>query len=377
MTVDTIQHNQEVKDLWDAFGRKENTRVPITFACDDQVWLKVSGYSFREFYTDPRVQIDAQLKGFSWIRDNIIGDSSTEYPDTWWVGVQHWMMENEFFGCEVVYQDDDYAWAKPLTMGKQDLLRHIADLDPEERVRKNLAYSLYCAMTELADGMQYMDRPVKVGVPLLSYHGIFTKAAEIRGLEDLCMDLYEDPDFAMELLRLVTEKSIARYQAAMKVMVGEEAKLPYEGGFGICDDSLQMISVDQYNRFVLPFHEQLYSTMATGGRSMHLCGPATQHYENLYRKLHIVAIDGPGTFADHGKYLAELGPDFSFSAQANHTTLGFGTKQEIDEMLRKMLTPEAKQAGRFQIMGFLNRHTPLENVQAFYEAGKKYGVIEA
>jgi len=91
--------------------------------------------------------------------------------------------------------------------------------------------------------------------------GIFTKAAEIRGLEQMCIDFYEDPAFTHRFLRLVTEKLMERIKAWHRLVCGEELKLPASGGFGICDDSLQIISAALYERCVLPYHELLYSTM--------------------------------------------------------------------------------------------------------------------
>ena len=86
-------------------------------------------------------------------------------------------------------------------------------------------------------------------------------------------------------------------------------------------------------------------------------------------------IDGPGPFVDHGRWLDELGDDFAFNAQMDHSTLLLGSPRDVEEMMRRMLTPSAKRPGRFQIMGFIVADTPLENVKAAYEAGLKYGQI--
>jgi len=323
---------ENIRQLWDDFTRKQNRRVPMTFVCDEQIWLKASGYKFGEFYKDPKVHLDAQLEGRRWFCDNIAGDMIPGYPERWGIGVQEWMDENEFFGCEVIYQEDDYAWALPLPMDKESLLGHIADLDSEERVRQNSALKMYQALKELADGMVYFDRPVDVHPPGGGTHGIFTKSAEIRGLEQICIDLHEDPEFAEKLLNLVTDKTIARIKAFRK-LTGIEAELPSSGGFGFADDSLQMLSAKMYERFVLPRHERLYSAMTTGPRSIHLCGRSSQHYELLRHKLGITALDGPGPFIDHGHYLKTLGPEFNFSAQTDHTVLARGPESEIDAMI--------------------------------------------
>jgi hypothetical protein len=176
-------------------------------------------------------------------------------------------------------------------------------------------------------------------------------------------------------LRVVTEKTIGRIRAWHKVTQGRDAELPSASAFGFADDSLQMISAAAYERFVLPHHERLYSTMTTGDRALHLCGYSSQHYGLLRRKLNVTSIDGPGPFVDHAHYLQAFGPGFSFSAQMNHSVLERGRAGDIQAMLEKLLGPGAKVPGRFQVMGFVTRDTPLENIRACYEAGRRLGTI--
>lgn len=370
-------HGREVEQLWADYARKRNRRVPITFAADEQVWTRVSGHTFKEFYLDPPVHLNTQLEGARWFGENVVCDLHPGLPERWTVGVRNWMEENEFFGCEIVYQEDDFAWAMPLDLDRDDLLRHIAEIDPEERVRSHSAFRMYEALKDLADGMTYMDRPVQVSPPLFGTHGIFTKAAEIRGLEQICIDTIESPEFVEEYLRIFTEKTIERMRAWHTVVLGKERELPSAGGYGFADDSLQMISPDMYERFVMPRHERLYSVMATGTRSMHLCGKSSQHYENLRRKMNVTCIDGPGPFIDHAYWLEKLGPDFAFNAQVNHTTLMSGTEGEIRGMMADLMTPGAKLPGRFQVLGYITRDTPPRNLEICYRAGREYGVIEA
>ena len=374
-TQDLPRHAAEVDALWAAYARRENDRVPLTFACDEQLWLKVAGETFLRFYTDPRVHLRAQLEGKRWFAEHVTGDMRPDLPDRWTVGVQLWMQENEFFGSEVRYQEDDYAWGMPLPLSRGDLLRHLAALDPVARVRANSAFRMYEALRELTEGMELEGRPVDVAAPGGSTHGILTKAAELRGPERLCLDFYEAPDFVDELLGLVTEKALARIRAWHRVTTGADPELPAPGGFSFCDDSLQLISASCYERFVLPWHERLYSAMTTGPRGVHLCGHAAQHFGLLRRKLGVTLIDGPGPFVDHAYYLQEFGPDFCFQAQLDHSILERGGPEEIDRMTRDLLQPGCKLPGRFQVMGFVTRHTPLANVRACYEAARRHGRI--
>ncbi|HOS91903.1 MAG TPA: uroporphyrinogen decarboxylase family protein [Armatimonadota bacterium] len=372
----TADRARELTDLWAAFSKGCNTRVPLTFACDEQLWLRVSGHTFREFYTRPEVHLKAQLEGKRWFCEHVEGDMPPGLPDEWALAVQLWMEEDEFFGCEVIYQEDDYAWARPLDLDNHSLLAWIADLDPEARVRGGHAFHLYEAVSELADGMEYLGRPVRVVPPGQGTHGVFTKAAEVRGLERLCLDLVESPGFAEQFLRLMTEKTIERIRAWHRVTTGAELQLPHAGGWGCCDDSLQMIGPHVYADLVAPCHERLYSAMSTGRRSMHLCGHAEQHYVALHDRLGVTILDGPGPFVDHAYYLERFGPDFRFAAQTDHSILERGTPAQVREMMRRLLTPGAKQPGRFSLLGYVTRHTPLENVRACYEAALEFGRIQ-
>ena len=369
-------HEEEVRRLLEAYDRGKDVRVPLNFAADEQLWLKASGHTFSEFYTDPRVHLEAQLEGQRWIRDNVVADQVTQ-ADRWNVVVQLWMEENEFYGCDVAYQEDEYAWALPLDLEREELLARCAGVDTEDRVRSSRAWRMYESIRDLADGMSYDGLPVHVTTPA-QHHGVFTKASEIRGAERLCTDLQDDPDFVTDFLRVLAEKTVERLQVWHRFVHGIERDLPASEPWGFADDSLQMISTDSYARFVKPAHEYLYSAMSTSKvRRMHLCGHAEQHYCFLHREMGVCSLDGPGAFVDHARYLRDLGPEFSFSAQTDHTVLERGSREQIEGMVRRMLTPGARLPGRFRITGFLTRNTPLENLRSCYETARRYGAIEA
>lgn len=373
--IDFVKHAAEVNELQAAYEKKANKRIPVHFEIDEQFWMMHSSGSFKDFYTNPEVHLNAQLQGNYRFVNQVIGDMAPGIPAAWNVNTVHWMEENEFFGCEVVYQENDYAWARPLPFGKRDLLKHIADIDPEVQVRKNSAYKLYLALKELTEGRSFADRPINILMPGIGTQGIFTKAAEIRGLELLCMDMVDDPEWFEEYLSLITEKSIARSKAWYRLINNQEL-MPSEIGFLGCDDSIQMISADFYERLVLPCHEKYFSAFTKGWRGIHLCGKSMQHYRVLHDKLGISIIDGPGLFADHGYYLRELGPDFSIIAQFDHTILALGSEREIEEMVQKFMRPETKLPGRFMVKGYIHRLTKLENVSLCYRLAKEYGMIE-
>ncbi len=362
--------------LWADYSLRQNRRVPFLFSVDEAVWTQVAGSSFKRFYLDPQEHLRVQLEGLAWMAEQLPGDQAGGLPDRWTVGVRDWMEENTAFGCQVIYQEDDYAWGLPLSLGQDALLGHLTDLDMEDQVRRHPSLRLWEGLCELTDGLTFRDRPVEVAPPLFGTHGLFTKAAELRGLEQLCLDLVDAPAFAEEYLRLFTEKTLERMRAWHRVTLGTEPDWPNPYGYGFADDSLQLLSPALYQQFVLPCHEHFYKALTTGARSMHLCGYAEQHFEALRWQLGITLLDGPGPFVHHAKWLARLGPDFAFNAQVDHSVLMEGTPSQVREHVRQLLAPGAKLPGRFQVLGYLVRQTPLANAWACYEAGLDFGSCE-
>jgi hypothetical protein len=370
---DPAAHNEAVASLWDDYAHERNDRVPICFASDESLWLRLTGRSYRGFYTDPRAQLDVTLAGLAWLAENIVHDQAIGLPDAWMVAPRFWMDEAEFFGCPVRLQDDSYAWAVPLPDAKADLLARLRDLDAAERIQATSLWRLWTAMAEIADGMTCRDRPVRVTVPAGGSHGIFTVACHVRGVEALCQDLVEDPDFASELIGLIADKTYERIVAWLR-LAGQEPAYPSAAGWGLCDDALQLISPAAYRRCILPHHQRLYAAMTTGPRHIHLCGRSAQHFRTLYEELGITTLDGPGPFVDHGALLAAM-PGLRINAQADHTVLLLGPEGAIRAMVEGLLSPAARQPGRMNVMGFIGPATPPAHLRAMYEAGLAFGRI--
>lgn len=369
------EHQRRARDLMEAYAQRKNERVPIRFVCDEQVWTRVIGCSFHSFYRDPRTHLRAQLEGWHWFRHHVIGDHAVGLPDQWGIVVQHWMEENAYFGCDIVYQEDNYAWGQPLDLPKRELVAHLRSLDPEARIRASDTYRLYQEICDLTTNLTFCERPVRVHPPGRGTHGILTKAAEVRGIDQLCLDLAEDPEFAHAYLNAFTEAEIARIQAWRRLTPqSDEEALPTSTGFA--DDSLQLVSAATARRYLLEPYQRLYNAMTTGARSFHVCGHAMQHYPMLVEDLGVTTIDGPGQFCDHARYLARY-PSLSFHAQTDSGILLHGSKENIAAMMRKLLTPAAKLPGRFWIDGFLTRHMPVAALRTCYELGLKLGEISS
>ena len=372
--MDYKKHNEENAKLWEDYGNRANARVPVTIAFDEQFHLHRLGRTFRQYYGDVRTQVEIQLDGQKWVRENVLQDAEMGIPQEWNISPPCWMGENEFFGADIVVQENDYSWGMPLELSKAELLKKLQGIDVKERVQAWTPFRHYTEMTELVKDMEFCGRPVKTIAPLLGTHGIFTKAAEIRGVTQICADLYDDPVFVKELLAVITELTMQRIRI-MHELAGTGHKFPQEGGWGMADDSLTLISASQYKEFVLPFHKKIYSGM--GGeknRSMHLCGHVQHLFNTLYREMGIRIFNGPGVQIDLGKMAEDTGADIEIQGDIGYSTMR-ESHPEIERVLDKMLGRDLKDRVKLMLYAFAVAGTTPDNMRFFYEKAKEIGGI--
>jgi uroporphyrinogen-III decarboxylase len=295
-------------------------------------------------------------------------------PEAWTVCPPSWMAENELCGAEIVVQEHDYAWGQPLALGKAELLRHLDGLRIEECITQGTLFGQYREMQQLTEGMEYLGRPVRVvELPVGSTHGIFTKAAELRGIEQLCVDLHEDPAFASDLLQAMCRIAVERIRAWRR-LCGLPDTLPLEHGWGLADDSLTLISRGTYETHVLPHHEWLYSTMTRGTRHIHLCGHVQHLFRVLREGLGITLFDGPGTQVDIPQMIDDVGTDVVIQAQVSHAFLR-SSPEVLRAAVAHVLDDRAKRRVKMRLLDYATHGAPQANLRTFYDAGLEHGQL--
>ncbi|PIZ17692.1 hypothetical protein COY52_03330, partial [Candidatus Desantisbacteria bacterium CG_4_10_14_0_8_um_filter_48_22] len=133
--MDYKKHNEENAKLWEDYRNRTNARVPVTIAFDEQFHLHRLGRTFRQYYGDVRTQVEIQLDGQKWVRENVLQDAEMGIPQEWNISPPCWMGENEFFGADIVVQENDYSWGMPLELSKAELLKKLQGIDVKERVQ--------------------------------------------------------------------------------------------------------------------------------------------------------------------------------------------------------------------------------------------------
>jgi MtaA/CmuA family methyltransferase len=201
---------------------------------------------YRDYATDHRIQAAAQRKlaaAFDLDHVSVISDPCCEAADC---------------GSGIVFYDD----APPAVDEANALLRDkrtLASLRVPDPQRGKRMSNRLLAVKELAD-TEGRDRLVEGWV-----EGPCSEAADLRGINRLMLDFYDDPEFVHELVGFVVQLGIAFGRA--QVEAGAEL-------IGIGDPTSSLIGPSLYEEFIWAGARRLVEAVHDAGAicRMHICG---------------------------------------------------------------------------------------------------------
>ncbi len=383
-----LEHNQEVEKLWQAYRRGEPWRVPVIFNYGIRCRLldpslNTEGYTFQQYFEDPDVMLDAQLKHLYFKAFNLWRDESMGYPAKGWqvfIDFQN-TFEAPWFGCPIRYHTDQVPDSMEIFRERKSLLYEMHIPEPLGAPMMQRAVEFYEYFKERCPDLEFMGRPVLPprSLPGAGTDGPFTVAFKLRGATELCLDIYEDPKYVHDLLSFITEATIQRIRAVRQYLIdkkdvcSEEFETP---GWGFADDAAEMLSPELYREFVLPYHKRLVDTFAGGGPvSVHMCGDASHIYPLLIEELGANSID-TGFPVDHGKLREELGPGIEILGGPSIMLLREGPEEAVKEEVKRILRSGVMTGKRFILREGNNvaPGTPLKHLRAMYATAKEHGL---
>ncbi len=376
-------HNEAVKALWEAFRNNTHKRVPVRLNTNPRMLMQDPAYnkkglSYQEYMTDPDIMGQAVLEWSYWTRFFLPGDHETGLPETWQVHID---FENIYdavwFGAPTVFHEGQVPYAAPMLRdNNKRLLFDLGAPDPfaGEWAERALQFIEHFHRKS-REGWSFMGRPVEASThaPFMGSDGVFTAAAALRGATELCTDLLLAPDYVEDLLDFINDAIIGRMKAWRKRFGQPEQ----EEEFGSADDSIEMLSVAQYKQFVLPRHRRFYDAFCPEGiRGIHLCGNAQRLFPILQQELNVTAFD-TGFPMDFALFRREMGHDTLLSGGPAAPLFVEATPGAVVAETERILCSGICDGGRFILQEGNNLPpcTPLDNCRAFYETGKRLGVL--
>jgi hypothetical protein len=277
-----------------------------------------------------------------------------------------------WFGCEVKYLDEQVPDTTPAFADNPERVMANGLPDPHGGIfARGLEYFEH--FQARAAGEEYLGRPIDVFPPGCMSDGIMTLACNLFGPELVCTMMAAEPDRLHPILDFLTEATILRMKAWRARMDYSDNRAP----FGFADDSIALISTPMYEAHVLPYHQQLCDAFAPGEpRAIHLCGDATRHFPVLEQKLNVKTFD-TGYPIDFATLRENLGDDVTIQGGPHVELLRTASPAVVTAEVQRILTSGILDTGRFVLREANNMApgTPIENIEAMYYAGRKYGGV--
>ncbi len=380
LITDYAAHNEEVRQVWEAFHAGHPTRTPMILGISAQFTLmhpgaNPQGFSYGQYMDDPETMLQHQLARAYWIRHEAPQDAEMGMPNDWRIYPDGQnIYEAGWLGAHVVIADDGPPFAETALTEETKwsiLERGIPDAFEGYWAEWNMERYEYFRR-RCDEGLEFHGKPVVADPPCgLGTDGPFTVAYQLRGATELCTDIYADPEYFHALMGLVTEGAISRMKALRRFLGQPEESRAW----GFADDAIQMLSIPTYLEHILPYHRRLTDEFgADGPNGIHLCGDTTHLFRTIRDELKVNSFD-TGFPVDFGWLRKELGPDVTIKGGIPCSLLRYGSPDDIDAETERIMNTGVREGGKFMFSEGNNvaPYTPLANLEAMYLACKKYG----
>jgi uroporphyrinogen decarboxylase len=353
-------------------------RVPVIPAIAHRFLVPQVGIRFRDYYSDPETMLRAQILGQKWLMEHVRTDAYS-ITGAWvgaWTDFQN-TFESGSLGCEVIFPDDDIPWVGAPWVKTDDDLRRLEAID---FIHTGInARQIACRRAMMAVAEKYPVRfqggPVFYpgANPALTHtsDGPFGVAGDLMGQVDLFAGVYERPDFARELLRIVTDKLIQWLDFCW-----QEEHLPTPRDFAWTDDLAVSLSAKSYRELVLP-EEQRLRFHFDGYLSLHMCGKSDHLLEIFRDDLKINELQGFGWQVNLDRIASALAGRVVLIGNISPALIHTGTPEQVRQATREVIEKLAGYRGLIiQDGNNIPPGSPLENINAMMEAAERYGRYE-
>jgi MtaA/CmuA family methyltransferase len=314
--------------------------MPITmqFACD------LIGARYRNYETNYRVLVEGQLRvaeqfGFDYV--NTMSDPAREAADCGAVV--------EFFENSPAAMVEEQA----LLADKAGLAK-LKIPDPLGGGRMTNGVKAVACLRERTGRDKIVEGWIE---------GPIAEAADLRGINTVMLDFFDDPQFVRDLFEFVLAMELRFAQA--QVEAGADL-------IGVGDAAASLVGPHIYQEFVWPFEKRLIDGLhALGTRArLHICGNTRFALEGMGRLgCEIVDLDFLSPIAE-GR--AQMGPRQVLLGNVNPVeVVRNGTREDVINAVAEC----HRQAGPRYIVGAgceVPRDTPHENVRALAEYARAH-----
>jgi len=341
--------------------RGEAEAVPVLAQINEHV-VRLCGGDMREAYTDAAKFVEMNLAVFEYYRLDMPGFYYDIYN-----------IEAEALGQRLNWESD----RMPDIDRQNPLIREPSDLDrlraPDFKKSGRMPFVL-----------EVMRRSYDLGLPVrVRFCSPFSLAVNVRGIENLLLDILTDPPFAHRLLAFLTDEVLIPWVQAQREATGQ----PRVAGNGAdAAGSPPIVTVAILEEFVMPYVARMNEKIGNV-TSMGYWGYSYlyKHPEKFYKMLGLMASVSPGALMCLDPDVAKTGPEpyaeyarekkMSLTLGLDTLLLQEGPLLKIVERCRRYVMAGARAERLVMFFNDVSVHTPPRNIHTAIAAIRHFGKL--
>jgi MtaA/CmuA family methyltransferase len=343
-----IKEEMTPKERMDAFSKGMEIDRLICIPDMGATMVPFTGVTARDYYHSAEIMADLEIALFRRFGHDSVGISTSLR------GVA------EAMGSKVGYPDHAISYLLEPAINSVDEIESLRIVDP---LKDGKLPILIKALKLTRDAL--IDE-VDVGAAMT---GPFSVAASVVGTENLLKWMIKYPKKVHTLMEIVTESN-NRY-------IEEVAKLGVSIGFADPVSSTSLISQKQFREFSLPALQKNVNKIKekTGNSpSIHICGKSRAIWEDVVNTgISNFSIDNIEDIEEAKKV---MGDRVVITGNVPPVDVMYaGTKEDIFKSVKQCIRKgyDSKKGYILSTGCQIPMNTPMENIEAFMDAGKLYG----
>lgn len=201
----------------------------------------------REYYLDYRVLVDANMAMLDDFELDIVQAISDPYRET------------HDLGGEILFEAEQMPMCAVPLLREYDDIHKLKFVAPEDGLR----------MGDRLQALRTFRDKVGEQVPIMGWvEGALAQAADVRGINEIMVDVSMEPEWVGALLEKLVEVEIAFARA--QVQAGADI-------VGLGDAVASLVNRDMYQKFALPYEQRIFAAIREAGAlgRLHICGRTT------------------------------------------------------------------------------------------------------
>lgn len=261
-----------------AMQYREADRVPVTFSMAGSYYCGLFNYPIADYYADPELQVEAQLKGLEWEYEYLRADSCAKTSIGYDMGpLGEWVIcggdveRPEGTSPRYVHRcptlDDFLALDIPRPQDNPRFRERARAVARFAETARKMGVRLTVRKSETLHAHPPLSFLCAVVDPVVVCTAMFTERDKLRAALDKCFDAF----LTYREIGLADPKKIT--------------------SLGIADDNVSFISGAAFREWELPYYHRLRERYRLASFHLHTDGPNDQHFRILAGESGLTSMD--------------------------------------------------------------------------------------